>query len=93
MLVQPGDVQCEVSPEGRTIAPTANSINYSSDPSEFLDLSGYLLMWVWTPDDIQRPHFGISENNLISGVKFGVRPGLLSDRVCSRFHNHRKRRV
>lgn len=70
MLVKPGLAQYEVGPEGRTFAPAANSINHSGGPSQFLDFSVHLMIWVWTPNNVQGPHFGIPGNDGIRGVNY-----------------------
>lgn len=61
MSVRSEHVQYEVGPKGGSFMPATDPVNQRSGPSEFLDLSVYLLIWVGTPNDVQRPHFGISE--------------------------------
>lgn len=56
-IVQSGHVQYEIVLERGPFIPTTNPIDRSRDPGKFLDLSFYLLLWVGTPNDVQRPHF------------------------------------
>jgi len=84
-------VQLEITLKRGSFVPTANSINRRNGPGKFLNLSFHLLIWVGTPNDVQGPHFGISET--MGSVEGGVtvRPELLSNRIPLIFQNQGKR--
>jgi len=71
--------------------PTANPVNRRDGPGEFLDLSFHLLVYVGTPNDVQRPHLGISETMGSAAGDVTVWPELLSNRIPFGFQNQGER--
>ena len=72
--------------------PATDPIDQRCSPSEFLDLPDYLLVWVGTPNDVQRPHLGIPETAVSAEGGVTVQSELLSNRVPFCFQNQGKRR-